>query len=100
MASSNKHNNVFIIPISVTYKERKYYSLANYYKYHFVFNVTTQQPSTVSYNPTKKVQFRCTVCHSDKEKWIILLVYWADSHLQKMSLYTAWTGQSAVGQHK
>ena len=34
--------------------------------------------------------------HSSKEQWIILLVYWADSHLQKMSLHAAWTGQSAI----
>ena len=32
--------------------------------------------------------------HSSKEQWIILLVHWADSHLQKMSLYAAWTGQA------
>ena len=34
--------------------------------------------------------------HSSKEQWIILLVYWSDSHLQKMSLHAAWTGQSVT----
>ena len=27
--------------------------------------------------------------HSSKEQWIIILIYWADSHLQKMPLYAA-----------
>ena len=38
--------------------------------------------------------------HSSKEQWIILLVYWADSHYQKMSFYAAWTGQSVKGRPK
>ena len=34
------------------------------------------------------------ISYSSKEQWIILLVYLADSQLQKMSLFVIWAGWS------